>query len=522
MKFTFKIWIYIIFVILALISIFSFPPMFLEKGVMIKSVERNSIAFDSGLRKGMIIKEINNQQIANLGDYANALSIFTNNSVKLDIKVKTGAGFGSKNIVITNMFPPETANQVIVGSIPKTRLATGLDIQGGARALIGSDQPLTESQLDDLIAISQQRLNVYGLSDVKVTKVSDISGNKYMLVEIAGSSPSDLEELVTKQGKFEAKIGNETVFTGESEDITYVGKTGKDAGVYECYTISSGEACKFMFTITLSPTAIERYANVTKNIPINKSNPEYLEKTIDFYVDGVLLESLLISKDLKGSYEPKHSLQGSGLGKDRKEAIDSAKLEMKKLQTILITGSLPFKLKIIKIDRISPRLGDDFTRHILLAGVAAFIAVALVIFIRYKNFKISVINLVILFSELILTLGIAALIRWNLDLPSLAGIVAAIGTGVDDQVVILDEASTKTDETLKQRIKNALKIVMSSYITAAASLLPLTGALTIIGIGAVSAGLLKGFAITTLIGISVGVFITRPAFADITRQIKND
>jgi preprotein translocase subunit SecD len=29
------------------------------------------------------------------------------------------------------------------------------------------------------------------------------------------------------------------------------------------------------------------------------------------------------------------------------------------------------------------------------------------------------------------------------------------------------------------------------------------------------AGLLKGFAITTLIGITIGVFITRPAYANV-------
>jgi preprotein translocase subunit SecD len=33
------------------------------------------------------------------------------------------------------------------------------------------------------------------------------------------------------------------------------------------------------------------------------------------------------------------------------------------------------------------------------------------------------------------------------------------------------------------------------------------------------AGLLKGFAITTIIGISVGVFITRPAFSEIVKKI---
>jgi len=33
------------------------------------------------------------------------------------------------------------------------------------------------------------------------------------------------------------------------------------------------------------------------------------------------------------------------------------------------------------------------------------------------------------------------------------------------------------------------------------------------------AGLLRGFAFTTIIGVTVGILITRPAFADMIRKI---
>jgi len=35
----------------------------------------------------------------------------------------------------------------------------------------------------------------------------------------------------------------------------------------------------------------------------------------------------------------------------------------------------------------------------------------------------------------------------------------------------------------------------------------------------VEAGMLKGFAFTTIVGILIGVFITRPAFAEIVKYI---
>ena len=52
---------------------------------------------------------------------------------------------------------------------------------------------------------------------------------------------------------------------------------------------------------------------------------------------------------------------------------------------------------------------------------------------------------------------------------------------------------------------------MGAYFTALVSLLPIIWA---------GAGLFKGFAITTIIGITVGVFVTRPAFSEIVRRIE--
>ncbi len=505
MKLTWRIWMLIAFLIFSLISIFSIPPQFLEKGLIVKSVEQNSSVFDLGLRAGMIIQEINGQTIETIEDYSNSMSIFSDlQEHKLDIK--------TKEVEIINLFSAEIVDQIQLEEIPFTRIQTGLDIRGGARALVGSEEKLTNSEVEDLIAVSQERLNIYGLSDVKLKRVSDLSGNNYMLVEIAGSTPSDLQDLIAKQGKFEAKIGNDTVFRGGDEDITYVARSGQDSGIYDCRQSSEEQwVCLFRFAISLSVDAAENYAQVTKNIPINATNPAYLEKTIDFYLDDIMTDSLLISKDLQGSDVTQHSIQGSGSGTTQKEAYDNAQQDMKKLQTVLITGSLPFKLKIVKTDQISPVLGQGFIRKIFLAGLFALIAVSLVILIRYRSWKISLALLVASISEVVIILGFASLINWNLDLPSIAGIIATIGTGVDHLIVILDE-SRNTSESIKERIKKALFIVMTAYFTTVVALLPLYWA---------GAGLLKGFAVTTLIGITTGVLITRPAFADIIKKLSN-
>ena len=512
MKITFRIWILITVVLLSLISIFGLPPQALESGLLVTSVTQNSTIFQDGLREGMILQSINGKTITSMEDYTSAISEITsleeNQTTKLTIQ--------TKQIEIINLYDKTILNDISLEEISLTRIQTGLDLRGGARAFIKADVTLNEAELNDLIAVSEQRLNVYGLSDVKFFKVKTSSGDNLMGIEIAGSSPDDLEELIAKQGHFEAKIGNDTVFIGGDKDITHVGRTGQDAMVTECFTVQGGEACNFQFTIYLSEEAAQRHADITDSLSINGS---YLSKKLDFFIDEKLTSSLNIGTSLKGSVATQISISGSGSGATRNEAIESAKAEMKQLQTILITGSLPFKLEIVKIDKISPNLGNQFTKQIMLAGLFAIIAVSIVVFVRYRKIKASIALVTVSLSEVLIILGTAALVGWNLDLPSIAGIIAAIGTGIDSQLIIMDEAQDK-NETIKQRIKKALFIITTAFTTTFVAMIPLTGFLGFMGIGAASAGLLKGFAVTTLIGITTGVLISRPAFADIARQLE--
>jgi preprotein translocase subunit SecD len=145
-----------------------------------------------------------------------------------------------------------------------------------------------------------------------------------------------------------------------------------------------------------------------------------------------------------------------------------------------------------------------------MASSIAFASICVLIFIRYRRIKISLIMLGVALSEVIMILGFSALMNANLDLASIAGIIAAIGTGINDQQVIVDETRRSKFESMSLRIKEALFIIFTSFATILASLFPLFY---------VGAGLLRGFAVTSIIGVTLGVLITRPAFADMIKGI---
>lgn len=524
LKITFKMGILIALVILSIFSLFldTYGLTFLQDGVIISSIESTSQLYNDGLRQDMHITKINNIEIKNLQDYQEAIKPFyeleQNQTIRTEIIVRQ-----LKESII-GLYGNEFINDLRINEIPSSKLKTGLDLRGGARAFIEIKGEYTENDVNDVISVLEERLNAYGLTDLRLYKIQT-SGQEILIgVEIAGSTPEQLESLIGEQGFFEAKVANQTVFIGGDQDITHVARTGEQAIVYNCRDSQDASYCDFQFQITLSTKAADKFAEITKDLPtIENCNPVnqgcYLTEEIIFYLDGINTSSLKIAGSLKGRAETTISITGSESGQTQQDAAEKTRFEMKRLQTILITGSLPQELEIVKIDRISPNLSENFTKQILRAGLFAIIAITLFTFIRYRKIKMSLALVTVSLSELLMILGIAALINWNLDLPSIAGIIAAIGTGIDSQIIIMDESRNK-EESLKEQIKKALFIISTAFATTLVALLPLTGALGFLGIGAASAGLLKGFAITTLIGITIGVLISRPAFADIVKQLE--
>ncbi|MFC1685697.1 hypothetical protein ACFLZZ_01585 [Nanoarchaeota archaeon] len=475
----------------------------IDENLTITSVLKEASA--EGLAKGIVVLEVNGEEIEDqTGFYS--LKNKLEPKVKLDLQTNKG-----KYVFFT------TSLDMTAGPIPKSNIKAGLDLSGGSKALVKPVGNFSTGDMDDLITITKERLNVFGLSDVIVRSATDLSGNTFMLIEVAGTTPAELEELIGQQGKFEAKIGNDTVFIGGKEDITSVCRNdAKCAGIRECQPSGQGQVCTFEFVIYLSQKAAKKQAELTGELSenITASGSRILSEPLDLYLDDSLVDTLQISANLKGKATTNIAITGPGSGATQQEAFDDAMANMIHLQTVLVTGSLPVKLSIEKLDSISSLLGKEFIKNVILAGLAAIVAVAIIIFVRYRDIKLVLPVILTLLSEVVIILGAAALIRWNLDLASIAGIIAAIGTGVDDQVIIIDEARKQAVRfSLKERIKRAFFIIMGAFATTFVAMIPLWWA---------GAGIIRGFALTTLIGISIGVLITRPAFANIIQQITKE
>ncbi|MDA1196786.1 MAG: hypothetical protein O2779_02380 [Nanoarchaeota archaeon] len=551
----------IVLIIFLLLAFASIRPNPLQEGVAIRTILSNSSANLAGMQSPKpnlppmsreVITSINNKDITSVADFEDAVSsarINTSMQIRTDRglyrvvpkeafeQIETNETEFVQVEVIREIFENQNGTMVPVNKTfnetrevakvidvsigiadiglrvydaPLSNIRKGLDLQGGTRVVLQPEKKLNADDMDNLLAVMKERLNVYGLSDLVIREAGDLSGGQFVLVEIAGATEEEVKTLLAQQGKFEATVSGQTVFSG-GEDITFVCRSPDCSGLDPsggCQDLGEGWVCRFRFAISMTPEAAQRQADVTSDLEVITENGfQYLSEDIVLYLDDREVDRLRIGAELKGSKDTGIQISGSGVGVTQQEAAVTSLQNMKRLQTIMITGSLPYKLDIVKVDSLSPLLGQELLHNALFIGLIAILVVGLCIFIRYRKIQVIIPLLITSFSELVILMGVASLIGWNIDLAAIAGIIIAIGTGVDHQILITDETlHGKISQIFnwRQRIKGAFFIIMGAYLTTLAAMFPLVFA---------GAGLLKGFAIITMIGVSIGVFITRPAYA---------
>lgn len=440
------------------------------------------------------------------------------------------------------------ALNIDVEKVQPTNLRFGLDIRGGVHALIrlNDSSPEVAEQVRSTL---QTRINVFGLREA-VFRTVRADEESFIDISIAGGNRQELLDLLQTQGKFEGRIlfsasslnldkkynitfdgndlvlGTRTILPNTTSlldgiELTYNDRIGNRANLTALIFSSSdirtvffdpqrsrieniGDGYQWAFGIQISPESAERFAKVTRNMAAVGA---YLDGQIILSLDDEALDALNIASTLKGKAETEISISGGA------ETVEEAVSERSRLQAILRSGALPTSIEVLSIDSVSPTLGSDFLKNAALAGLGAVLGVVIIVFLRYRRLAIVVPMVVISLSEVLIILGLATAIGWTIDLAAIAAIIATVGTGIDSQIIIIDQALRGGEahaEGLKEKFRRAFFIIFGSAGTMIAAMLPLT----VLGFG-----LLRGFAIVTMIGVLSGVLVTRPAFSVIVERL---
>ncbi len=170
----------------------------------------------------------------------------------------------------------------------------------------------------------------------------------------------------------------------------------------------------------------------------------------------------------------------------------------------LEAGSLPARLKETPLAEktIGPSLGQtNRVRGITASLWGAGLVVAFVVF--YYGFAGGGGTILALFLNLLITLGIMALMQATFTLPGIAGLLLSIGMAIDANVLIFERIR-------EERARGVVfkKALLLGYDKAFSAILDgnITTLITCIILGFVGSEEIKGFAITLGIGIATSMF----------------
>lgn len=177
---------------------------------------------------------------------------------------------------------------------------------------------------------------------------------------------------------------------------------------------------------------------------------------------------------------------------------------------------------------IGPYWGQQITQQGLIALVVFLALVALMIAVYFRNWKMSAAALIALMHDLIVTVGVYAILQFAFTPATLIGVLTILGYSLYDTVVVFDKIRDNTQEMTKQNRTLAAasnlavnQVLVRSINTTIIGVLPVA-ALLVAGVFILGTGPLKDLGLAMFVGMIAGayssLFLAAPMFVQMKER----
>jgi preprotein translocase subunit SecD len=362
----------------------------------------------------------------------------------------------------------------------------------------------------------RNRVDQFGVAEPEIIQ----EGENRILIQLPGvKDPERAKNLIGKMALLEFKIVDEENSLDEAlrgnipegSIIAYgtrgdqsSGERGKVAYLLKNKTLLTGaslETAKVQISDRFGEPHVSIKFNSQGATDFDRITNENVRKRMAIVLDGVVHSAPVIQERISGG-------QAQITGNFTMD-------EARDLAIVLRAGALPAPVNILEERTVGPSLGSDSIRQGVLATIIGSLLVILFMIIYYRlSGAVADIALVI---NIILILAVLAAFRATLTLPGIAGMLLTVGVAVDANILIFERIreELRTGKTARLALDTgydrAFITIIDTHITGIIS------ALVLMFFGT---GPIKGFAVTTIIGLLASlftaIFITRVIFDYVT------
>ncbi|AKM06774.1 protein translocase subunit SecD [Pelagerythrobacter marensis] len=351
--------------------------------------------------------------------------------------------------------------------------------------------------MDSSQDVIDRRINALGTREPTIIR----QGENRIVVQVPGlEDPDQVKELVGRTAKLEFKLVNENALqTDLAQGIAEPGQQifpyapdspffGQNVAVYRLGGIDGGSLIRAqasrnqdnedVVVIQFDQQGGNRFAKLTS---------ENVGKQFAIVLDGEVISAPVINdrilsgvSEISGSFTPESAQQ---------------------LAISLQSGALPVDLTVVEERTVGPDLGAESIRLGLLAMLVGSIAVVTLMIASYGRFGVYA-TIALIFNVLMI-LGIMALMNTTLTLPGIAGFVLTIGAAVDANVLINERIREE-----RKRGRRVIAAVENGYREASRAIFDanITNFIAGVLLFMFGTGPIRGFAVVLIIGLFTSVF----------------
>ena len=338
---------------------------------------------------------------------------------------------------------------------------------------LGTREPTIIRQGDDRIVVQ-----VPGLEDPQALKdlLGQTANLEFKLVDVTALA-TDIEQGIVPPGSEIVPYDEGTDFAGSALAVRRLGGIRGDmlTNAQQSFDPQTNEP---VVSITFNSQGGERFARLTS---------ENVNRPFAIILDGKVLSAPNINEPIMG-----RTAQISG-----SFTVESAN----NLAISLRSGALPVDLTVVEERTVGPDLGADSIRRGLIAmAIGSLLVVALMI-ASYGRFGVYATFALVL--NVLMLLGIMAILNTTLTLPGIAGFVLTIGAAVDANVLINERIREE-----RRRGRKVVAAVETGYKEASRAIYDANVTNFIAGVllFMFGSGPVRGFAIVLVIGLFTSVF----------------
>ena len=247
----------------------------------------------------------------------------------------------------------------------------------------------------------------------------------------------------------------------------------------------------------------------------------------EFRIDGVAGTSQQVATQAVQSVEPGSAPLVTTVG------LDSVRVQTEQLDDVIseevriaLADAYGVDSGAVTSSFIGANWGADVTEKALIGLVVFLLLVSLLMALYFRTLKMSVAALVALVHDMVVTLGIYALVGFEITPAAVIGFLTILGYSLYDTVVVFDKVRENTLDvefsettTFASQVNLAInQTLVRSVNTSVVAVLPVASIL-FIGAAVLGAGTLRDIALALFIGIIAGtyssVFLAGPLYVDL-------